>query len=268
MESAMDSPATKDKVLQENRRVHALENRLYLSRHPEQTNFFQNTILKKTVDEVCSTLAPDSRILDLGCGTGYLSLNFLSRGYRLTGLDLSREMIQAFEDSIPIALKPQAQLVVGDVEEFLSQNQDRFDAIILSAILHHLFDYESVLRNICSSLSSGKKLLVFFEPLKQEVQSPIRFALHRALSWLDEKLYRSEMNMRKIPMLDDEYHHSDYQRQFGGIDPYRVQQILQDEGLKVLKVEKYCARRFGFFAWLANRVLKTQNTFNLLATRP
>ena len=109
---------------------------------------------------------------------------------------------------------------------------------------------------------------MFFEPLKQEIQSPIRFALHRTLSWLDEKLYRFEMNVRKIPVLDDEYHHSDYQRQFGGIDPIRVGEILRDEGLKVLKIEKYCARRYGLHAWLANRVLKTHNTFNLFATRP
>ena len=267
MESAMASPVTKEKVLEENRRVHALENRMYLSRHPEQTNFFQTAILKKTLDEVCATLKSDSRILDLGCGTGYLSLDFLSRGYRLTGLDLSQEMIQAFDESIPDTQKSQAQLLVGDVEEFLEQNEDAFEVIALSAILHHLYDYESVLRKVCARLSSGNQLLIFFEPLKQEIQSPIRFALHRALSWLDEKLYRSEMNMRNISVLDEEYHHSDYQRQFGGIDPSHVQKILQDEGLEVLRIEKYCSRRYGVFAWLANRVLKTQNTFNLLATR-
>jgi hypothetical protein len=46
MESPIAPPVTKEKVLEENRRVHALENRLYLSRHPEQTNFFQNAILR------------------------------------------------------------------------------------------------------------------------------------------------------------------------------------------------------------------------------
>ena len=55
---------TKEKVLEENRRVHALENRLYLSRHPEQTNFFQNSILERAVNEVCATLKPGSGILD------------------------------------------------------------------------------------------------------------------------------------------------------------------------------------------------------------
>jgi ubiquinone/menaquinone biosynthesis C-methylase UbiE len=268
MESPIAPPVTKEKVLEENRRVHALENRLYLSRHPEQTNFFQNAILKKTMNKVCVTLKPGAKILDLGCGTGYLSLGFLSKGYHVTGLDLSQEMIQAFEESIPRPLKPQARLLVGDAEKFLLQNQDVYDVIILSAILHHLFDYESVLRQICARLSSGKLLLVFFEPLKQEVHSPIKFSMHRALSWLDEKLYRSEMWMKSIPVLDDEYHHSDYQRQFGGIDPNRVNEILQDEGLKVLQTEKYCARRYGFHAWLANRLLGTQNTFNLYAVRP
>jgi len=267
MESAMASPVTKEKVLEENRRVHALENWQYLSRHPEQTNFFQSAILENTLDAVCSSLKQSSRILDLGCGTGYLSLGFLSRGYRLLGLDLSQEMIQAFEDSLTEKLQSQAQFVVGDVEEFLLQNKDEFDVIALSAILHHLFDYESVLRKICARLSAGNQLVIFFEPLKQEVQSPLRFVLHRVLSWLDEKLYRSEMRMRNISVLDEEYHHSDYQRQFGGIDPNRVQKILQDEGLEVLKIEKYCARRYGINAWLANRILKTQNTFNLLATR-
>lgn len=268
MESAMAPPVTKEKILEENRRVHALENRLYLSRHPEQTNFFQNSILEKAVDTVSITLKPDAKILDLGCGTGYLSLRFLSKGYHVTGLDLSQEMIQVFEESIPEELKPKARLVVGDAEEFLLQNQDDFDVIVLSAILHHLFDYESVLRQICARLSSGKILLVFFEPLKQEVHSSFKFAIHRALSWLDEKLYRSEMKVKSIPVLDDEYHHSDYQRQFGGIDPNRVDQILRNEGLKVLKVEKYCARRYGLHAWLANSLLHTQNTFNLFAKRP
>ena len=109
--------------------------------------------------------------------------------------------------------------------------------------------------------------LIFFEPLKQEINSPIRYAFHKTLSWLDEKLYRLEMGIRKIPLFENEYHHSDYQRQFGGINPKNVEKILREESFSILKLEKYCARRFGISAWLANRFLQTQNTFNIFAIK-
>ncbi len=131
----------KEKVLEENRRVHALENRLYLSRHPEQTNFFQNSIVERTLDQICSLLNSKAKILDLGCGTGYLFLRFLSRGFNVTGLDLSSEMLQVLENSICESEKNRAHLMVGDVEEFLKSNQEAFDVVIFSAMLHHLFDY-------------------------------------------------------------------------------------------------------------------------------
>jgi 2-polyprenyl-3-methyl-5-hydroxy-6-metoxy-1,4-benzoquinol methylase len=70
----------KEKILEENRRVHALENQLYLCRHPEQTNFFQNFIVEKTLDQICCDLDANAKVLDLGCGTGYLFLRFLRRG--------------------------------------------------------------------------------------------------------------------------------------------------------------------------------------------
>ncbi len=263
----MTSALLKEKVLEENRRVHALENQLYLSRHPEQTNFFQNYIAEKTLDQICSQLDPHAKILDLGCGTGYLFLRLLRRGFDVTGLDLSSEMIQVLKNSISEKEKDRAHLAVGDVEKFIERNEDEFDLVIFSAVLHHLFDYEMVLRKACQRLKSGAKILIFFEPLKQQVTSSMRYALHRSLSWLDEKSYRMEMGIRNIPLLEDEYHHSDYQRQFGGIDPDGVEKFLTDENCSIVKTEKYCARRFGINAWLANRILHTQNTFNILAVK-
>ncbi len=257
----------KEKVLEENRRVHALENQLYLSRHPEQTNFFQNSIVEKTLDQICRDMGSNSKILDLGCGTGYLFLRFLRRGFDVTGLDLSNEMIQVLRNSVSENEKDRAHLNVGDVEEFFEKNQEEFDLVVFSAVLHHLFDYEMVLKKACRRLKTGTKIMIFFEPLKQSVASSFSYAFHRGLSWIDEKFYRFEMSMRDIPLLEDEYHHSDYQRQFGGIDPRDIEKVLREENFSILNIEKYCARRFGINAWLANRILKTQNTFNILAVR-
>ena len=257
----------KEKVLEENRRVHALENQLYLSRHPEQTNFFQNLIVEKNLDQICCNLNKNAKVLDLGCGTGYLFLRFLRRGFDVTGLDISSEMIRVLKNSVSDSEKKRAHLEVGDVEEFFERNQEEFDLVVFSAVLHHLFDYETILKKACQRLKAGTKILIFFEPLRQSVAPSLRYSLHRILSWIDEKSYRLEMQKRNIPLLENEYHHSDYQRQFGGIDPRDIEKILKEENCSILNTEKYCARRFGINAWLANRILKTQNTFNILVVR-
>ena len=122
---------TREKVLEENKRVHKLENHFYLDRHPEQTNFYQSRIVRKTVDQVCSLLnSKNSDILELGCGTGYLYLEFLKRGYKITGVDISSDMIRVLEEKIQENDKKSSRLVVNDVETFA--NIDKKNTLQLS----------------------------------------------------------------------------------------------------------------------------------------
>lgn len=260
----------KEKILEENRRVHARENALYLTRHPEQTNFYQTRVLENMLEQICRRLpgqrdaGPKAQILDLGCGTGYLYLPLLARGYQMRGVDLSEDLIRVLENSIPPHLKANSKLEVSDVLEFARHDSTLYDAVVISALLHHLFDYEQVLKTFCCKLKPGGILLVFFEPLKQAIASPLRYALHKALSRMEETFYKMEMSLRGIPLFEDDYHLSDYQRQFGGIDPNHLIELSQAEGMEVLALEKYCARRYGLSALIANHLLGTQNTFNLL----
>ena len=91
--------------------------------------------------------------------------------------------------------------------------------------------------------------------------------MHKTLANIDEGFYRRKMARCGISILEEEYHDSDYQRQFGGIDPYKLSDLFTDEGFKILEVEKYCARRYGLNSFLATCLFKTQNTFNLLAQK-
>lgn len=258
----------REKILEENRRVHALENRLYLKRHPEQTNFFQAHLLDETLDTFDHLLNNrQARILELGCGTGYMHLPLLARGYHVTGVDLSPEMIGVLKEEIPSEQKARSRLVITDVEAFAATNEDQYDAVVLSALLHHLYDYGAVVSKLCDRLKPGSPFLVFFEPLKQKINAPFRYALHKGLSWIDEWAYLLEMRVQGIDLFEEDYQLSDYQRQFGGIDPGQLAEALQTVGVQVLEIKKYCARRYGVSAWAANRLLSTPNTFNLLAKK-
>jgi len=256
------------KILAENRRVHALEGESYLSRHPEQTNFFQTGILRKSINQLCARLGnEESRILDLGCGTGYLYLKLLAEGYRMTGVDLSQEMVAGLKGKIPAASMSRSSLSVMAVEEFVETDVETYDAVVMSALLHHLYDYQSLVRKVCRKLSPGGLFWVFFEPLQQEITSPFRYLLHKGIARLDEMAYQLEMKARRIPLFEEAYDLSDYQRRFGGIDPNALSDVLQSAGMQIIDVEKYCSRRYGLPAFLATRLLGTQNTFNLLAQK-
>jgi 2-polyprenyl-3-methyl-5-hydroxy-6-metoxy-1,4-benzoquinol methylase len=268
MTSLTDDKELQKKILDENRRVHALENKLYLSRHPEQTNFFQRSILNKALDSFCKILpANKKRIVDIGCGSGYVFLPMVTKGYQMTGVDLSEEMIQALKENLDKEKLSRSELIVGDVVEFSNGNTAPFDGMIVSALLHHLYDFKSAVRKFCSKVAPEGPLLIFFEPLRQKINSPIRYGLHKRLAEIEERIYKKEMKFRKIPIFEDDYEYSDYQRQFGGIDPKELAEILEQQGMEIIKTSKYCARRYGIPAFIANSILGTANTFNILAKK-
>src|ERR1700749_668133 len=79
-------------------------------------------------EDVVQLLAPEKgeRILDLGCGTGYLTNLIAQAGARVVGIDNSVAMIQRAHaaDRIPMALRPGGRLVLemggkGNVEEIV-----------------------------------------------------------------------------------------------------------------------------------------------------
>jgi len=65
----------------------------------EDNVFTKNTI--REVDFLLEELSlqPNSSILDVGCGTGRHSIELAKRGYIVTGLDLSSEMLSRAEDA-------------------------------------------------------------------------------------------------------------------------------------------------------------------------
>lgn len=257
-----------EKVLQENILVHALENKEYLKRHPEQTNFFQYARLQRTINKAVNLL-PDnnSNILDVGCGTGYLFLEFLRRGFDVTGIDISPELVAVLKDKIPPELKPKANLVNADAIEYLKQKQETFSLISISAFLHHLFDYEAVLRAACYALQKKGIILIFFEPLKQPIKSNIRYFFHKLLKGVDERIYNLTMFLQNISTLNEKYIYSDYQRRFGGLEIKSICNILKSENMKILSKKKYCARRYGIPSFIASNVIKSENSFDVIALK-
>ena len=110
-------------------------------------------------------LPANSRILDVGCGSGWLCEYFARFGYLMTGVDISDQMIALGKErlskvpyGVDEATALNCRLLVCDIEtETLPET---FDAIICYDSLHHFENEDAVLKNICSMLTYGGQLFI------------------------------------------------------------------------------------------------------------
>lgn len=124
--------------------------RLYRS---EEKNFWfrvRNKIIRNTIDKY---LKSDSRILEVGCGTGFVSSYLKKNGYNIECADLHLN-----------ALKFCKQREAGEyyyrINLMDSIFKDEFDAICAFDVIEHIDDDIEVLKNLNEALKSDGMLFI------------------------------------------------------------------------------------------------------------
>ncbi|MFF6782201.1 methyltransferase domain-containing protein [Streptomyces sp. NPDC012510] len=97
-----------------------------------------------------------SDVLDLGCGTGSLSLLAAEQGHRVTGIDASPAMVALARGKA--AGRP-AVFLVGDASA-PPVGEERFDVVLVRHVLWALPDPGRVLRRWCGLLRPGGRLVL------------------------------------------------------------------------------------------------------------
>jgi ubiquinone/menaquinone biosynthesis C-methylase UbiE len=105
--------------------------------------------------------APPQRVVDFGCGVGWLSMLLARRGYKVTGVDISPDAIAAARDRREAQQISHADFVVADYEEFSAD--EKFDAALFYDSLHHAEDERAALRCAYRSLRDDG-MLIAIEP--------------------------------------------------------------------------------------------------------
>jgi 2-polyprenyl-3-methyl-5-hydroxy-6-metoxy-1,4-benzoquinol methylase/glycosyltransferase involved in cell wall biosynthesis len=114
---------------------------------------------------VALALPPGNRILDVGCGSGWLSEYFARLGYVVKGIDISPDLIQMSEERVarvPYGADHETPLrctfAVHDVEA--SPLPEKFDAILCYDSLHHFADERAVVKHLAAMLDVGGLLFI------------------------------------------------------------------------------------------------------------
>lgn len=149
----------------------------------------------------------DTRILDLGIGTGLLTNDMYNRGAQILGVDFSEQMITEAK-----AKMPNASFISYDFNDTIPNEilNESFDYIVSSYAIHHVKDERklALIKALMNSLKEDGKILiadVAFETAKD--QDTVKNGTQK---WDEEEYYMVGEKMKS--MLAAEGIKSEYQQ--------------------------------------------------------
>ncbi|MDD1694183.1 MAG: class I SAM-dependent methyltransferase [Methanoregula sp.] len=134
----------------------------------EWANEYDNTLGKvrrhhKLLDLVVreSGVKRNDQVLDIGCGTGLLSLKFLDKAdCSVTAIDSSTQMLGIFREKIEkCKLNEKIHCIQMSAEDMVFE-PGQFDIVAATVALHHVKCKEPVIRNIYNCLKDGGRLVL------------------------------------------------------------------------------------------------------------
>lgn len=125
-------------------------------------------------------IQPHERVLDVGCGTGFLLLGAAERAAQVVGLDATPAMLAEARQRVEAAGWTNVTLREGNAES-LPFADERFDVVLNRLTLHHLANPQRVLSEIHRVLRPGGRLALCDIVASEE---PARADLHNRLERL------------------------------------------------------------------------------------
>ena len=134
----------------------------------EWANEYDNTLGKvkrhhKLLDLVVksSGIKRNNQVLDIGCGTGLLSLKFLDKtDCTITAIDSSDQMLRIFQEKIEKCNLTEKIHCAQKSAEDMDFKPDQFDIIAATVALHHVKFKEPVIKNIFDDLKDGGRFVI------------------------------------------------------------------------------------------------------------
>jgi len=257
----------KSHVLKENIRVHSAEAGVYDLLHAELNN---NCILKglfKDIDFIMNNIHCGSpQVLDLGAGTGYLTIPFLKKGCAVCAVDASDKMLDICESKArALGVKGRARFFVGEAGRFLSNLKgEKFTIVSMSSFLHHVYNYRNILDMSDDCLAPGGILFIAWEPLCEKYNY---FSIPaKIIDYVDNKFFRINALMRKMWIPDLDYSYADYHVNMGnGFDPGEIINYFMSKGYTLLRSEFFSGTgKSAAAAWMHNRFNLSQDHFKII----
>lgn len=154
---------------------------------------------------------PGEKLLDLGCGTGDLAWQLCQKGYEVTGLDASAEMIAGARVKYT-----GVNFIVGDARHF--ELKEKFEVVFSNAALHWIRDQDAVLDRVAAHLKPGGCFVA---------ELGAKGNVEKIITAIKEVLTRH--GYEKLALRDNWY--------FPSVGEYAVR--LEEHGFRIRSIEAY-----------------------------
>jgi ubiquinone/menaquinone biosynthesis C-methylase UbiE len=115
----------------------------------DQTRAIPGQVIRRGVEAMMDLAGPAARLLDVGTGTGRVSIPLLEAGADLIGFDLSSAMLRRLQEKLPMA-----RILQADASR-LPFPTGRFDAVLTVHVLHLIAAWQEALGEIRRVLRPG-----------------------------------------------------------------------------------------------------------------
>ena len=173
-----------------------------------------------------------AHLLEVGCGMGYDSLEFLKRGVRVTATDLTSAAVELAAKHFAIE-GVQAEDVRAENVLALSLDDDTFDAVWAAGVLHHTGDIRQAVREIYRVLKPGGRAMIS--------------AFYRRPSWM---LLLARVGRSNIEFEDEDPPVTDFLREADILDMFEgffIEEAVQ-EHYRALRTAKR-GWKAGLYNW-------------------
>ncbi len=116
------------------------------------------------------------KVLDIGCGPGWYTVQYARGGAQVTGVDLTERAVQLATRFIQREGLANAEVMQADAQ-VLPFEPDSFDLVASSGVLHHAPDTEQTFREVRRVLRPGGEARITLYYMNALLRSPLLFRL-------------------------------------------------------------------------------------------
>jgi 2-polyprenyl-3-methyl-5-hydroxy-6-metoxy-1,4-benzoquinol methylase len=238
--------------------------------------------LDRDLDRIGSLIQDQGRhidCLDCGGGSGNLTLKMLKRGWSVTVIDISSDMLALLEaKALSQGYSP--RLINGSIATFLTGTNNRYDVVTFSSVLHHLYSYLPIVAEAADHLRLNGVFYSNFDPVLsphrtlvsafEAFDTSIAKATHDPSDFLPGILRR----LRKVFAKPDAQHSravispgdlAEYHARTG-VDDLKIIELLEGKGFVLRDHTRWTSGRTAVARFI-NQRLQLMKTFKITAQR-